>query len=155
MGESAREGRVLALIEAEFRADDPGLTALFDAFARHTPAPGAPRQYAAGQGHRRALAKRFLALLLVPLIAMTVLAMLSGRHKAANGWPSCPPPAAFGYPSLAGTAGCPAAGQRREPAAPVPAHIRSPAGTSIAPRPARVRRTSPRFSRVSLGSSNS
>jgi hypothetical protein len=50
MSEPAREGRVLARIEAEFRAADPGLTALFDSFARRSPAPAAPRQGSAGRG---------------------------------------------------------------------------------------------------------
>lgn len=108
MSEPAREGKVLAMIEAEFRADDPGLTALFDAFARRTPAPGAARGWVTSRRHCRARPNRILALLLVPLIAMTALAMVSGSRKAANSPLPCPPPAAVGRPRPAGALGCPA-----------------------------------------------
>jgi hypothetical protein len=123
MSEPTREGRILALIEAEFRADDPGLTALFDAFARHRAAPGAPR----GRVRWRGSANRFLVLLLVPLVAMTVLAVVSGSRKAASGRLPCRPPAATGRPP-AGTLGCPAGIRPRWPA-PVPAHVRAPVGS--------------------------
>jgi hypothetical protein len=126
MSEPAREGRVLARIEAEFRAADPGLTALFDSFARRSPAPAAPRQGSAGRGDGRKLTNRILALLLVPLIAMTVLAMVSGSRKAATGPRPCPPPAAVGRPLSAGALGCPAARQPRWPA-PVPVPVWAPA----------------------------
>ena len=123
MSEPAREGRVLALIEAEFRADDPRLTAQFDAFARHSPAPGQGR---ADRGHCRKQANRILALLLVPLIAMTVLAMVRGSRKAATGPRPCPPPAAVGRPLSAGALGCPAARQPRR-SAPVLVPVWAPA----------------------------
>lgn len=78
MTEPAREGKVLALLEAEFRAADPGLAAQFDAFASRSPVLGAPPPWDAGQDHWRTLAKRLLTFLLVPLTVMTVLLVLSG-----------------------------------------------------------------------------
>jgi hypothetical protein len=127
MTEPAREGRVLALLEAEIRAADPGLTAQFDAFASRRPALGGPPQWDAGQDHGRALPKRLLAFLLVALTVITVLIVLSGSRKAVIGRLPCPPSAALGHPPLAGT-GCTAAGQPRGPV-PVPAHVRPAAGT--------------------------
>jgi hypothetical protein len=87
MSEPAHEGRVLALIEAEFRADDPRLIALFDAFARDSLAPSAPRLPSAVRGRWKALAKGLLVLLLVPLTIMTVMAALSGSRGAVAGGP--------------------------------------------------------------------
>jgi hypothetical protein len=128
MAESARDDRVLARLEAEFRVADPGLTALFDAFASRTPAPGAPPRRDAGQGHwAQEPAKRLVTALLVPLIVMAVLVALSGSRRAATGWVPCPPSVGSGRPALASTAGCPAAGRARGPV-PVPAHVR-PAST--------------------------
>lgn len=125
MTEPSGEGRVLALIEAEFRAGDPALIALFDAFARHRPAPGVPRRRTAGRERRKALAKSILAIVLVPLAVMAMLAALGGR-KAATGRPPCPPLSASAHPPPAGT-GCPAAAQARG-SAPPPAHARPPSG---------------------------
>lgn len=127
MTEPAREGRVLALLEAEFRAADPGLTAQFDAFARRGPALGAPPKWDAAPGHWKQLAERLLPFLLVPLIVMAALVAFSGSRNAVTGRLPCPPSAVFGPPALAGAAGCPAAMRARGPV-PVPAHVR-PAGT--------------------------
>jgi hypothetical protein len=85
MSEPAREARALALIEAEFRADDPRLIALFDAFDRDGLILSAPRQGAAVMAQWKVLARSFLALLLVPLTIMTVLAALSASRGAPTG----------------------------------------------------------------------
>jgi hypothetical protein len=128
MSEPADEGSVLALIEAELQADDPGLTALFDTFARHAARPAAAHWPAADREHWKALAKSSFAVLLVPLALMTVLVALSSIRGAASRRPSCPPPAALAHPQLAGIVGCPAAGQARG-SAPGPGNVRSPART--------------------------
>jgi hypothetical protein len=78
MSKPGREDSLLSVIEAGLSRDDPGLTALFDAFAHRGPAPGTPRGPAAGRAHRTASAKRILALVLVSLALLTVLAAVSG-----------------------------------------------------------------------------
>lgn len=147
MTEPAREGRVLALIEAEFRADDPGLMAMFDAFARRSRVPPAeppvgwahPTASATGWGRRTALpgdrahratqARRLFAVLLATLAAIVVVAALSGNWQTAGGVRGCAVPAVLGHPALPSVA-CPAA--RRS-------HSRAPAGAR-APRPAHAGR---------------
>lgn len=128
MREPARVGRALALIDAELRADDPKLTWMFDAFARHSAAPGA--EPPTGGATTKLPARRLLAVLLVTLIAVTMAAALSGSRQAAGGAPGCVPPPAFGHPPGARTVGCPHAGHvplRRR--GPEPMHTRQPASS--------------------------
>jgi hypothetical protein len=128
MHEPARVGRALALIEAELRADDPKLTSMFDAFSRHSPAPGV--EPPTGGANMKLPAGRLLAALLATLIAVTMAAALSGSRQAAGGAPGCVLPAAFGHPPVVRTVGCPHAGHvplRRR--GPEPMHTRQPASS--------------------------